>query len=235
MMSAVWWANQRRVRRWLVAALGALVPSAMVSDEVKAQSGFEREFRITRWSVTAGQSFDTRTASHNESFGGAFQSAAVQASAPVFVWRGVRVAWLSEVLPYVRVNVAAPDHRIPSPDFDPVEANDPRRRRRYTRRNVHGFGLAPLGAETSWTMTARTHLMFNVTSGGVWFTDVVPYGKATQANFTVAPTLAVERRLGNDQALSFGYTMHHLSNASMGGANPGLNTHLVAIRWTRLR
>lgn len=80
----------------------------------------------------------------------------------------------------------------------------------------------------------RVGFALSTTSGGAWFTDVVPYGKATQANFTVAPGAAVEIALGGTKVLAVGYALHHLSNASFGGANPGLNSHLVTIRIAEL-
>jgi hypothetical protein len=72
-------------------------------------------------------------------------------------------------------------------------------------------------------------------TGVAWFDQVVPYGKATQANFTVAPAVAVQHDVGSQDAFALGYALHHLSNASMGGANPGMNSHLLFVRWARKR
>ena len=160
---------------------------------------------------------------------------AVQLSRPLFSVGGMHVAWLGEVTPAMLATVGAPPNRVPSPLTDPDEANDPRRLARYQIREVFGVGFAPLGAEAAFLLGEKTHLLLNVTSGVAWFSRVVPYGKATQANFTVAPGLFVERRVGNRQALAVGYQLHHLSNASMGGANPGMNSHIVSVRVSKLR
>jgi hypothetical protein len=92
-----------------------------------------------------------------------------------------------------------------------------------------------LGAEAAFSPSAKTHVLFNVTSGVAWFSRVVPYGKATQANFTVAPGLFLERRIGGRRAFALGYQLHHLSNASMGGANPGMNSHVFSLRISTLQ
>lgn len=210
----------------LAALLPVLVPSA-----VPAQASAQ----LPHVSVMLSGAVDTRTASHNETIDGAFRTLAVQVSRPLFTVRGVHIAWLGEVMPAMLVTAGAPPNRVPTPATNPAEANDPRRLSRYAIRDVYGVGFAPLGAEAAFSLGEKTHLLFNVTSGVAWFSRVVPYGKATQANFTVAPGLFLERRLGSRQALAVGYQLHHLSNASMGGANPGMNSHIVSMRVSKLR
>lgn len=173
----------------------------------------------------------TYTASHNEYMDGQFRTASVQIAKPVFRVSGVSIAWLGEILPIMLVRSEAPPSRIPAAS-DPAASNA-EIMARYAPHNGYGIGLAPLGAEATRSLGERTNVVLNVTSGGAWFNRVVPYGRATQANFTVAPGLLLERRVGDHQALSFGYVLHHLSNASMGGANPGMNSHLLTLRWTR--
>ncbi len=186
-------------------------------------------------SVMFSDAVDTRTASHNESISGAFRTMAVQLSRPLFTVGGMHVAWLGEVMPAMLVTAGAPPNRVPTPTTDPAEANDPRRLARYQVRDAFGVGFAPLGAEAALSLGEQTHVLVNVTSGVAWFSRVVPYGKATQANFTVAPGLFLERRIGHRQALAVGYQLHHLSNASMGGANPGMNSHIFSVRVSKLR
>jgi len=189
-----------------------------------------------QWHVAVSGALSTYTASHNESIpDGALSTVAVQAAKPLFIWRGATFSWLSEVLPIMRVTSAAPAGRVPTPLIDPTEANDPVRLARYGLRTGTGIGLAPLGAEARMPFAGRRQLVVNVTAGAAWFSQVVPYGKATQANFTVAPGVAVQQDIGARDAFAVGYALHHLSNASMGGANPGMNSHLLFVRWARKR
>lgn len=177
----------------------------------------------------------TRTASHNEVIDGRFRTVAVQTSRPLFTVGPMQVAWLGELTPVMLVTAGAPPNRIPTAATDAAEAGDPVRLARYQIRDGYGIGVAPLGAEAAFALSGRTHLLVNVTSGVAWFSQVVPYGKATQANFTVAPGLWLERHVGERQAFAVGYQLHHLSNASMGGANPGMNSHIFSMRLSRRR
>ncbi len=189
-----------------------------------------------QWHVAVSGALSTYTASHNESIpDGALSTVAVQAAKPLFTWRGATFSWLSEAAPIMRVTSGAPAGRVPTPVTDPSEANDPARLARYQLRTGSGVGLAPLGAEARLPIARRAQLVVNVTAGAAWFSQVVPYGKATQANFTVAPGVALQHDIGGRDAFAVGYALHHLSNASMGGANPGMNSHLVFVRWARKR
>jgi hypothetical protein len=175
-----------------------------------------------------------RTASHNEVVEGDLRALSVQFTRAVFrtTWRGqpLTVSWLGEALPVMLVKAGAPTNRVPTLQNDREEALDPLRLARYETRDVYGFGLAPFGAEVEIPLSGRVQFLLNTTAGGVWFNKVVPYGRATQANFTVAPGAAVQIPLSKSRALAVGYALHHLSNASFGDANPGLNSHLVTLR-----
>ncbi|MCC6241966.1 MAG: acyloxyacyl hydrolase [Gemmatimonadaceae bacterium] len=196
---------------------------------------------VTGYSVWAGSALSARTASHNERFdGAAFHIVGVQFSRTLFRRYGMQFSWLVEVLPAIVASVGAPPNRIPfisvvSSDFEERRLAAARRLAPYQLRDVFGVGFAPLGAEITRPITSRVSGLFNVTAGGAVFNDVVPYGKATHANFTVAPTVALELRLTDAYAISTGYTLHHLSNASFGIANPGLNSHLITLRVARAR
>ncbi|MFN5598529.1 MAG: acyloxyacyl hydrolase [Gemmatimonas sp.] len=186
-----------------------------------------------QWQIAVSDAVSTRTASNNERIDGDFSTVAVQAGKPLFRWRTVTFGWLAEALPVVRWQSGAPPERVRNALADPAEASNPERLARYAVRRGFGVGLAPFGAEASMPVAGRTTLLLNVTAGAAWFNQVVPYGKATQANFTVAPGVGVERSVGSGAALAVGYALHHLSNASMGGANPGMNSHLLFMRWVR--
>lgn len=131
--------------------------------------------------------------------------------------------------------VSAPENRRPSAIQDPASFNDPKRFARYMPREVYGVGIAPLGADVSRSLTGPLSLSLSVTAGAALFSQVVPYGKATQANFTVAPALGLAWTLTDRYAISSGYALHHLSNASFGGANPGLNSHLIFVKLAAAR
>lgn len=222
-----WW----RLARVAAAAVGLGVGAPTVAD---AQPRLLRESAL-QWQLAVSDAVSTRTASHNEFIDGDLRTVAVQAAKPLLRWRGATFSWLFEVQPVIRVTSGAPAERVPTLVSDPAEAGNPERLARYALRRGVGIGIAPFGAEAQLPFRAHTQFIVNVTSGGAWFSQVVPYGKATQANFTVAPGVAIQQDIGTQGALAVGYSLHHLSNASMGGANPGMNSHLLFMRWTRRR
>ena len=191
---------------------------------------------VTGVNVMAGSAFLVRTASNNESFDdGAFRMVSVQFSRSLFQHMGIRYSWIVEAVPAIMTRTSAPSNRRPSPWSNSQAYFDARRYARYTTHDAFGVGLAPLGAEAARSLSSKLSAVFTVTAGGAIFSSVVPYGKATQANFTVAPALSLEWRVTPGYAVATGYALHHLSNASFGAANPGLNSHLLVVRLARAR
>lgn len=190
---------------------------------------------ITGVNVWAGSAASVRTASHNESFDGALSMIGVQFTRSLFVAKGVHFSWMVEVVPLILATVEAPPNRMPTPTRNAESYFNSARFARYTERNVYGFGVAPFSAEAAKPLNRNIAALFSVTSGGAFFSAVVPYGKATQANFTVSPAAALEWRVSPTSALALGYTLHHLSNASFGESNPGMNSHVFFARVSRAR
>lgn len=214
------------------------------AHHLTAQSGSPSESSaplVTGTAIWFGTALSARTASPNEQFDGdAFHAVGVQFSRALFRRHGTQFSWLVEVVPAIVASVGAPPHRIPpisivSSDFEEQRREAARRLAPYQRRDVFGVGFAPLGAEVTHQLTPRVSALVNVTAGGALFTHVVPYGKATRANFTATPTVAIAFRLSERYTLSTGYTLHHVSNAGFGIANPGLNAHMVTLRLARAR
>jgi len=208
--------------------------SAVVMDSISVSS-----FRWLppRDSYTAwvGGSVATLTASDNENVNGYMRILGVQWARDLFAWHGARFSWVTEALPLMLVNSRAPTRRIPPALRDASRAPDPAALARYQPHDSWGFGIAPLSAQAEITHGERLSSVWQVTSGAAWFSKVVPFGRATQYNFTVNPSVAMQWRATSGTRLSFGYTLHHLSNASFGGSNPGMNSHMFFTRITTER
>ena len=192
-----------------------------------------RQYPWNGFSVWAGSAYETRTASHNEHFAGSMRIVGVQVSRDVWRGRRTKISYLGEVLPVMLVHSGPPVNRIP--DTLGHVAYDPKELNRFKFREGYGFGLAPFGAEAMWRMSERASALFNVTAGGLIFTQVIPYGAATKANFTVSPGVAFQWEPLNRTRVAIGYTFHHLSNASLGRVNPGMNSQIVYVRLSRMR
>ncbi|MEO7360430.1 MAG: acyloxyacyl hydrolase [Gemmatimonadaceae bacterium] len=192
-----------------------------------------RQYPWNGLSVWAGGSYETRTASHNEHFAGSMRTVGLQISRDV--WRGAhtKIAYLGEVLPVMLVHSGPPVNRIPDTlarTVYPQKELD-----RFKFREGYGFGLAPFGAEVTRQTSARTSVLFDITAGALIFTQVIPYGAATKANFTVSPGAAFQWEPQNRTRVAIGYNFHHLSNASFGNVNPGMNSQIIYVRLSRLR
>lgn len=220
-------------------AHAATVPSTDTVAPTPAVSGSRGPAWFTRYpwngvNVWYGSAIQTRTASHNEVFAGYLHIAALQVTRDLWRGRRSRLEYVGEFLPALSVRSGAPDQRIRSMTSDPTAVNDGRLPR-YAYHDSYGVGLAPFGLELSAPVVGHLNALVNCTAGAVLFTHIVPYGDATAANFTVSPGAALQLNGIRNAGVAVGYTLHHLSNASFGKANPGMNSHVFYVRVTRLR
>lgn len=210
-----------------------LTPTAGATKRDSSLSWGER-FRRYPWNgvnVWAGTAYETRTASHNEHFRGSMRLVAVQISRDLFRGRNWTLGYVGEVLPVMLVRSGPPVNRVP----DTITVRDPIKTSQFRYRDAYGFGLAPFGLELSRRIAPNVSALFNTTAGALLFDHVVPYGGATRANFTVSPGIALEITPANRTKVAVGYTFHHLSNASIGESNPGMNSQVVYVRLSRTR
>ena len=190
---------------------------------------------FTGVSVWAGSSFDVRTANDNQQFNGHFRIVGVQFLRSLFAWKGTQFSWIIEVLPVITATVSAPNNRTPTLFRNPEAYADPTRFALYLPHSVFGVGLAPFSAQAVRPLSNRLTALWQVTSGGAVFSKVIPYGLATRANFTASTSFGVEYNLSPKVAIAVGYDLHHLSNASFGQSNPGMNSHILFVRFARAR
>ncbi len=216
----------------LIGVLGLLASSA---DPATAQTLAPRPARIATIAVWTGSSILVRTASNNEAFGGRMQMGGVQLTHRLSARGGLRVNWLLDIVPAMLATTGTPAHRFEelTADIDPI--GEATRLARYLPHRSYGVGFAPLGLEVSREIITPIRVVFGTSIGGAFFSHVVPYGKATQANFIVNPSLSLQWRVTRTSALAVGYAVQHLSNGSLGAANPGMNSHLLTVRVVRER
>lgn len=219
--------------RWSARArLGTLIVLCASPLRAQSPSSFHRVPGVDGFGVWAGSSVGTYTANANENIHGSLRMVGLQWTHDLFTFKRARFSWVIEAMPVMLVNSAAPSNHIPLTLLDPNRVADPARLALYLPHGSHGFGIAPLSAQAEIPLRPRWSSVWQVTSGAAWFSKVVPYGKATQANFTVSPGVSLQWDASRSTRLAFGYTMHHLSNASLGHANPGMNSHVFYTRFT---
>jgi len=213
-------------------AAGPKASSAASRDSSAIRLAKYRQYPWNGVSMWAGSAYETRSASHNEHFAGSMTIVGIQLSRDMWRGRRARIAYLGELLPLMLARSGPPANRIPDTLRNHFAEDE---LIRFQYRDAYGFGVAPFGAEVTVQTSKRTSALFNITAGALWFTKIVPYGKGTKPNFTVSPGVALQWEPANRARVAFGYTFHHLSNASFGDANPGMNSQMLLLRVSRMR
>jgi hypothetical protein len=208
--------------------LNDVVVAPPVAADTNGRHPFGILLRHAAFGVWLAHSVDTRTAAFNERFDGAVTIVAVRVSRGVPHRRRaiVQVNYVMDFLPLLRVSSEAPAVRLPHP---PGSGDPTLDMSRYARRLSYGVGMAPLGVELVLGSGHTLSASLSATLGGELFTHIVPYGRATRANFAITPAAAVQWQLRSQFILAVGSKVHHVSNGGLGDLNPGMNAHLVSV------
>lgn len=105
-------------------------------------------------------------------------------------------------------------------------------------RNVYGFGVTPL--DMRWNFTSGRRIVPFVEAGGgmLWTTVNIPPGDTSQINFTPGGGGGMNIFLKPNRAITWTVRAMHISSASLGNHNPGINTSLqgsLGFTWFRSR
>lgn len=187
------------------------------------------------YSLWAGGALAMLTAYDNRSVHGSMRMIAAQRTRDLFTWRSARVEWVTEVIPLMLVTSGAPPERFPVQLTHGETSIDSSEPGAYQSHTSWGFGASPLSAQAAFAHGDRLTSVVQVTSGAVWFSKLVPFGRATQFNFVVAPSASMQWRVSGQTQVAVGYAFHHLSNGNFGTTNPGLNSPVLFTRVTRTR
>ena len=95
-------------------------------------------------------------------------------------------------------------------------------------KNVYGFGITPV--DMKWNFTSGKRLVpFVEASGGLlWSTVNIPPGDTSQINFTPGGGGGMHIFLKPGRALTWTLRAVHISSASLGNHNPGVNASVQA-------
>ncbi len=102
--------------------------------------------------------------------------------------------------------------------------------------NVYGFGVSPLVMK--WNFTRGKKLIpYFLAQGGMLHTHVkIPPGNTSTVNFIEGPGIGFNYFLKPGRSVNFDFRATHLSNASLGDHNPGVNSSLqisLGYNWWR--
>lgn len=92
--------------------------------------------------------------------------------------------------------------------------------------NAYGAGVNPLVMKWNFTRGKKV-IPYLLAQGGVlWTTDRIPPGDTSKINFIEGPGVGLNYFLRPRRSVSIDLRSTHLSNASLGDHNPGVNSSL---------
>lgn len=97
---------------------------------------------------------------------------------------------------------------------------------------VSGYGVTPLGFQLRAFARARTQLTMSLGLGLAWYRRPVPDPGEKRLNFMGDLGVGIQVRLGRAVVLT-GIRHNHTSNANTGAVNPGLDSRVVYVAFTR--
>lgn len=93
-------------------------------------------------------------------------------------------------------------------------------------RNVYGLGVNPLIMKWNFTRGKKAIPYFLTQGGMLWSTDYVPPGNTSKINFVSGAGVGVNYFVKPGRSVNWDVRATHLSNASLGTHNPGVNASL---------
>ena len=98
-----------------------------------------------------------------------------------------------------------------------------------------GTGIAPVGLKAYWNGTGAVRAFANGSFGGIAFTSDVPVTESRRFNYMFEDGGGVDFARAGGEAITLGFRFHHISNASTGRVNPGLDANVIYLGWRRKR
>jgi hypothetical protein len=94
--------------------------------------------------------------------------------------------------------------------------------------NVYGFGFTPIDLKWNFTRGRRVVPFAEVAAGLLWTNVNIPPGDTSQLNFTPGGGGGMHIFVKRDRAITWTLRAVHISNASLGNHNPGVNASVQA-------
>lgn len=93
-------------------------------------------------------------------------------------------------------------------------------------KNVYGFGVNPLIMKWNFTRGKKVIPYFLAQGGMLWTEEKIPPGNTSKINFTSGAGVGFQYFLKPRRSVNMDLRATHLSNASLGDHNPGVNSSL---------
>ena len=93
-------------------------------------------------------------------------------------------------------------------------------------RNVYGVGVNPIVLKWNFTRGRKMTPYLLAQGGALWSAHKVPPGDTSRFNFTSGPGIGLNYFVKPGRSVNMDLRATHLSNASLGDHNPGVNSSL---------
>jgi hypothetical protein len=93
-------------------------------------------------------------------------------------------------------------------------------------KNVYALGVNPLVMKWNFTRGRKLIPYFLAQGGMLWSSDRIPPGDTSKINFTSGAGVGLNYFVKPRRSVNFDFRATHLSNASLGDHNPGVNASL---------
>jgi hypothetical protein len=132
---------------------------------------------------------------------------------------GGKTATLKYTVDVIPVAVLSfPLRQFPSPLGLPFEQGD---------RTVYSAGTAPIGLQVNFRPRRKVQPFVGLSGGCLYFTRNIPNELGKRFNFTADIGGGFQYFYQSHKALTFGYKLHHISNAERGDINPGFDSNVI--------
>jgi hypothetical protein len=105
----------------------------------------------------------------------------------------------------------------------------------YGRRTTNGGSLSPLGARATWFQQSRIQPSFSLNLGFVLAARDIPVDNAYKFNFLFSFGPGVQVFATSRSSVRLEYIFRHISNASLGDVNPGIDQGVFRLTLSRHR
>jgi lipid A 3-O-deacylase len=102
------------------------------------------------------------------------------------------------------------------------------------RQTVYGGSITPLVMKWNFTSGKKVAPYVGVEGSAIFTSQNVPAGDTSRVNFASGATCGLQILTSSNRALSFSAHVMHISNASIGNHNPGVNVAMqfrVGYQW----
>ena len=148
----------------------------------------------------------------------------VQASLPMYRRSFAEIRYTPTLIP----GIIATANR----DYTPVTAGNGRSGVIVSKKTAFGAGLLPVAIEATFAASPRAGLVVGGGGGAAYFDRRIPDPAETRFNFLANGHAGLYLRSGA-VATTVGFWLQHISNGNMGRVNPGMDSRMLYVEWSR--